>query len=904
MTERPTGTVTFLFTDLEGSTRLWEEHPDAMQDALKRHDGLLQLAVEAHHGYVVKTTGDGIHAAFATADDAVAAAIAAQLAFDAEVWAATGPLKVRMGLHTGAAELRDGDYYGPALNRAARLMATAHGGQIVLSHATEELIRDGLASNVELEDLGEHRLKDLGRTEHVFQVNAPGLPRLFPALHSLDAQRTNLPSQMTSFVGRDAEVDAVTELLAEHRVVTLTGPGGVGKTRLAVAAAANSVDRFPDGTWLVELASIESLPVVDVIASALDIELPRDRAVEDAVVDALGSRSPLLVIDNCEHVMTEVRRVAETLLREAPGVTILATSREGLRVTGEQLYSVPSLDGEAAVRLFVDRAKAVDPTITLDEAQVEAIARVCDRLDGIPLAIELAAARVTMFGIEDLAGRVEQRFRFLTGGRGRVERHQTLRSAIDWSYDLLTAEERVAFTRLSVFPGGCTLEAAEAVLHDDALAEDRVLDVVSSLIDKSLVVVDRGRPVTRYAMLETIRQYAGEALVATGDVEAVRDRYVEWCVGFARAAGRGLYSPDELVWLERVDGEIDNLQVAVAWAVATDATDAAMRIGGAFARQAMARPLLGTAYLAEQAMAVRGFDEHPARARVLAEAAWALYLRGDRDAARELLERSVAEVRAGARFAVAAFTGLLGIEGAIAAWRREGPGEWRGYEVAKDGLQMAEAAGDVLAITGLRTALACQAMLCGHEHEAFEQAERALAEANELRQPTLEAAARYALAMAISTRDPDAAMVLVGEALVELHAIGNDHEHSAALLLLAGLEARHGDIRRGLDAMRTALVHRLGAYREAGPFVGAALFNRVGRPDLVALTEGFWVGHMLRPPPYYAEYQASAAVEARALLGDAEYDTQAAEGSRMDNATFAEHVLVAIDEAIAGLEAE
>jgi predicted ATPase/class 3 adenylate cyclase len=896
----PSGTVTFLFTDLEGSTRLWEEQPEAMRDALQRHDELLTGAVDAHGGYLVKTTGDGIHAAFATADAAVAAAVAGQRSLLDEDWGETGPLKVRMGLHTGAAELREGDYYGPAVNRAARLMAAAHGGQIVLSNATEELVRDDLPPSVSLEDLGEHRLKDLGRTEHVFQVNAPGLPTLFAELQSLDAYRTNLPVQLTSFVGRDADVETVRELVEGHRIVTLTGPGGVGKTRLAISVAAESIDRFADGTWLVELASVEALPVVDVIAGVLGVEVAPARTIEDVLLDTLRSRSALLVIDNCEHVVTEVRRVVETILRDAPGVSILATSREGLRIGGEQLYSVPSLDKNAAARLFVDRAKSVDPTIEADPARSPAIARVCRTLDGIPLAIELAAARVSMFSLDDLAKRVEQRFRLLTGGRGRIERHQTLRAAIDWSYDLLTDDERIAFARLSVFAGGCTLEAAEAVLADDDLARDFVLDMLSSLIDKSLLMVDRSRPETRYAMLQTVRQYGEERLVASGDAEAVRARHVAWCVQFARSAGRGMYSPDEPVWLDRLEAEMDNLQVAVAWAVATDDADAAMRIGGAFPRQAMARPLLGTGYLAEQAMAVRGGDAHPARARVLAEAAYVAFLRTDDAAAEELLDRALAEMRAGAKFAVAAYTHVL----ALKAWRWGRYGDTETYEIAKEGLAMAEAASNQVAVTGLRIAFACQAMLSGREDEALDQAERGLADARRLHQPTLEATGLYALGMARSHRDPIGSIELLRQARDELRMLGIESEHGSALLLIAGLEARHGDARRGLEAMRELMVTRVNTFREAGPFIGGELFNRLGRPDVVASCDGYWTGHGFRPPPYYASFHDPAVVEARAALGEGEFGRHAVAGAAMEFEPFVGGVIDAIDELLAGMPAE
>ena len=440
------------------------------------------------------------------------------------------------------------------------------------------------------------------------------------------------------------------------------------------------------------------------------------------------------------------------ILREAPEVSLLVTSREGLRVPGEQLYSVPSLDDDAAVALFVERATEVDSRFTVDHNDRSAVASLCARLDGVPLAIELAAARARMFNLDELARRVDQRFRLLTGGRGAIERHQTLRAAIDWSFDLLETEERVAFARFSVFAGGTTLEAAEAVVADTDGATDDVLDVLTSLVDKSLLIVDRSRASTRYGMFETIRQYAQERLVDSDDAETVRARHARWYADFARAAGRGLYTPEERAWVERLQAEIDNLQVAVTWSIAANETELAMRFGGSFPRQAMARPFIGTAYLAEQAMHVKGFDEHALRARVMAEAAWACLLRGDGQGAEVLLARAIDAQRHGARYAAAAYTySLIGL-----AW------EWteRAYEIAKEGLERAEAVGDVLGAVGSRIAFASQAMLMERQAEAIEHAERALAEARALRQPTLEMAALYACGLAFSKADPSRAIEL------------------------------------------------------------------------------------------------------------------------------------------------
>ena len=448
----PSGTVTFLFTDIEGSTSLWESAPDGMRAALERHDALVRNAINAHGGHVFSTGGDGLVAVFARAADAMASASQAQAALTAEAWPESAPVRVRMGVHTGEAIERGGDYFGPALNRAARLMAMGHGGQVLVSHATEQLIEESLATGLELVDLGEHRLRDLSRPERIFQLRAPGCDTQFPELRSLDAARTNLPVQLTSFIGREKDVKAVDALLGEHRMVTLTGVGGVGKTRLALQVAAEALDNFPDGVWLLELAPLgEPSRLVEALAAALSVEPIPGKTIEQAILDKVEGSRILLVLDNCEHLLDEARRVVRKLVRAAPRLVVLATSREPLGAPGEQVVPLRSLNSQSSVRLFAERAVAVDASFILGDADREQVTHLCRRLDGIPLAIELAAARVRMFSPAELAEHLDQRFRLLTGGRGAVERHHTLRAAIDWSYDMLAAGERAVFDRLSVF---------------------------------------------------------------------------------------------------------------------------------------------------------------------------------------------------------------------------------------------------------------------------------------------------------------------------------------------------------------------------------------------------------------------------------------------------------------------
>ena len=594
MSELPSGTVTFLFTDIEGSTRLWEEHPGAMQGALARHDKIVREAIEGCGGYVVKTTGDGFHAAFGDGEGAVNAAVAAQVALVAEEWGEVDEVRVRMGVHTGPAVQRDGDYYGTALNRAARLMSVAHGGQIVVSLATSELMRD---SSIELVDLGEHRLRDLGTPERIFQVCHPDLPGEFAPLRSLDAYASNLPLQMTSFVGRGRELVEITKAFDDARVVTLTGVGGVGKTRLAVQMGAELLPRFGDGVWLCELGPIADRSLVpEVVAAALNVQQRPGMSPAESILAACKNRQLLLLLDNCEHLLDAAAAMVEAMVRACPGVSVLATSREGLGVSGERILVVrslglPAADGipgdsveEAdAVRLFCDRAVAARDGFVLDADNVDAVAQICGRLDGIPLAIELAAARVRMMTPGEIAERLDERFRLLTGGaRTAVERHQTLRQAVDWSYDLLAPREQELLNRLGVFAGGFTLDAAESVGAGGAIDAFDVLDGLGQLVDKSLVVADTTPAGTRCRLLETIRQYALERLDDAGETDATRRRHGTWCAGFVAQASAGTRGPDEAAWLDRFEREFDNVRAALTWATGTDNAELAISLVGTF----------------------------------------------------------------------------------------------------------------------------------------------------------------------------------------------------------------------------------------------------------------------------------------------------------------------------------
>jgi predicted ATPase len=495
-----------------------------MRAALAAHDEVLRKVIEAHGGWLFKHTGDGVCAAFASPRSAVDAAVAAQLQLE---------LPVRMGIATGEAELRDGDYFGAALNRVARVMAAGHGDQILLAESTAVLI-----SGVDLVDLGPRRLRDLPTAVGLFQVRAAGLRTDFPPLRALDASPGNLRPAPTSFIGRESEVAELLTTLKAHRLVTLTGVGGVGKTRLALEVAAGLADEFPDGVWLFELAAVADPAVVpDAVAAVLGITQQAGKTVSESVAAALEGRSRLLVFDNCEHMLIAAADLTEAILAQSETVRILATSREGLGVADEQLWPVPSLDTDAgidsaAVNLFVERARSFAPRFSLGNAdEADAVVDICRRLDGIPLAIELAASRMASMTASEVRDRLDHRFRLLVGSRRGLARHQTLRQAVAWSYDHLDDAEKALLVRCSVFAGGLDLQSACAVAASDDPDDYVVLDLLDALVRKSLLVADRSTERTRYSMLETIRQFAEEQLVASGEATEVRTAHARHFAG-------------------------------------------------------------------------------------------------------------------------------------------------------------------------------------------------------------------------------------------------------------------------------------------------------------------------------------------------------------------------------------
>ena len=862
----PAGTIAFLFTDIEGSTKLWEHQPDAMRPALARHDALLRAVIGRHGGHVFKTIGDAFCAAFTAAPDALAAAGECQSVLEAEPWETDTPLRVRMALYVGAAEERDGDYFGQPLNRVARLLAAGHGGQVLVSSTAQKLVHGNLPAGVGLRDMGEHILKDLGRPEHVFQLLAPGLPRDFPPLRSLNSPglRNNLPQQISSFIGRAEEVAHVEALLGRSRLLTLTGMGGTGKTRLALQAAANLLTGEGDGVWLAELAPLADPALVpQAVASALGVRESPGTPLSRTLTEALKEKRLLLVLDNCEHVLAACAALASDLLRACPQVHILATSREALGIAGEQTFRVPSLSvpekkaqtalemaGCGAVHLFTERARSVQPSFAVTDRNAPAVAAVCRRLDGIPLALELAAARVRALSVEEINDRLGGRFRLLTGGsRTALPRQQTLRALIDWSYDLLQPPEKAVLARLSVFAGDWSLEAAEAVCVGDDVEDWEVLDLVTALADKSLLVVEQSGDRMRYRLLESVRQYAADRLAEGGGGPEARARHRDHFLALAEEADAGTRGPEQAAWLDRLESEHDNLRAALDWCREDEAgAEPGLRLARALYRFWRVRGHLaeGRGRLAA-ATGHPGAREHPLeRASALRFASGLEQVQGDLAAARALAEEALAlfesteDARGGA--------GVLLTLGNVALMQDDLAGARAYYE---RGLPLyrrfGELAGVAKALGNLGVVMQAQgdlagAALVGEESLAFFQKEgdaegaaRALSSLGEI---------------AHARGDDDGARARLEETLALYHQIGARSGSLAGSLRLLGMvslrqgrvgEARArvreglalareiGDGRSGTDALEAwaKLCLAQGQAAEAAHVLGAASRSRL-----------------------------------------------------------------------------
>ena len=881
----PSGVVTFLFTDVEGSTRRWEADAEGMRAALSKHDQVLQSAIESHDGFLFSHTGDGVVAAFESPRSAVDAAVDAQRALE---------LPVRMGLATGEAGLRNGDYFGTVLNRAARVMAAGHGGQILVADSTA-----GLLSGVDLVDLGPRRLRDVPNPITVFQLHAPGLQTDFPALRALDTRPGNLRTATTSFIGRESEVGEVQAAVKAHRLVTLTGVGGVGKTRLALEVAASLADEFPDGVWLFELAAVADPGAVpDAVAAVLGITQQPGKTLTDSVAAALEGRVRLLVFDNCEHLLDAAADLNEAILTHSATVTILATSREGLGVADEQLWPVPSLDvgagiDSAAVELFVERARSVAPGFSVAKAdEAAAVVEVCRRLDGIPLAIELAASRMASMTAIEVADRLDQRFRLLVGSRRGPRRHQTLRDAVAWSYDLLEDAEKAVLDRCSVFAGGFDLQSACAVAGFDDSDDYVILDRLDALVRKSLLVADRLSGRTRFSMLETIRQFTEEQLVASGAATEARTAHARHFAGREADVLALWDSPRQRDAYSWFSVELANLRTAFRWAADRGDLDAATAI-------AIYAPFLGIgvenfepiAWAEELIEPARAVD-HPRLAFLYMMASQCWYPGRIEEAVRysDAGQRVIGVGRDEVPFGI---EGLLGTS-YLAIGQPAPMVEWCRAQLLRGR--------DTHGFT--RAVLVLGLTMAGCGEEARVAANGLIEAAEATRNPYALSFALWAYGIACSDADPDRARDAMRRGLMIAQDTGNRGNETHLASNLSRVEAQYGDPLAALDYVTVAIRN----YHDSGSSmlirwplaVLAAFFDRLGRYEPAATLAGFAVDPMTAATVLEVN---TAIAHLREILGDPAYESLAGAGEMMTTAAMVTYAYDQIDQARAELNA-
>jgi predicted ATPase/class 3 adenylate cyclase/DNA-binding CsgD family transcriptional regulator len=858
MPELPRGTVTFLFTDIEGSTALWERDRIAMREAVDRQLAILQSLIAAHHGVLYKTIGDGTQVAFASAEDALRTALASQRAILAEAWGELGPIRVRMALHAGEAipDAR-GDYLAAPLNRLSRLLAAGHGSQILLAQTVQQLTRGALPAGTELRDLGEHRLRDLLEPERVYQLVHPDLPGDFPLLRSLDARPHNLPRQPTPFLGREREVGEVADLLRrdDTQLLTLVGPGGTGKTRLALQVAAEVLEDFTDGVFFVPLAPLADPDLVlPTIAATLGLRDEGSQPLIERLEEYLTTKQLLLALDNLEHLAAAAPAVGE-LLTASAGVKVLATSRMPLRLRAEREYAVPplglprrkppptleQLSQYEGIRLFIDRAQAVKADFVIDNANAPAVAEICWRLDGLPLAIELAAARVRMLSPQAMFTRLEQRLPMLTGGaRDAPERQRTLRNTIAWSYDLLEPEEQALFRCLAVFAGGCTIEAVETVANADGSLD--VFGGLERLVEQSLLRQEEGLTgEPRFTMLETIREFGLEQLAGSGEGKVMQRRHAEHYLTLVEAVELALWGPDAVAWLDRLEIEHDNLRAALRWATGRGEAEIALRLGAALSRfwQVHAHLSEGLKWLeralarttdASSATRARALDAagHLARDRADYDRAWAFYeeslelrreledrrgtalalnnlgvvaqLRGDFDHAVALHEESLALFRTlgderGVALSLLTMGTMAQLQGDLT----------RATAHYEESLALFQAFGDTRGIAGVLSSLGTLASSRGDfaaADELYVECAVLFRELGDSRD--IAACLSNQAGIARDRGDLDRATALARESLVLFHELSDHRGLAACLELISSANAAQGQPERGIRLLAAA----------------------------------------------------------------------------------------------------
>jgi predicted ATPase/class 3 adenylate cyclase len=870
----PSGVVTFLFTDIEGSTRRWESDADAMRAALAGHDKVLRAAIEAHDGFLFSHSGDGVVAAFASPRAAVDAAVDAQRELQ---------LPVRMGIATGEAELRDGDYFGTVLNRAARVMAAGHGGQILVADSTA-----GLLSGVALLNLGPRRLRDVPNRITLYQLQAAGLRLDFPPLRTIDPNPGNLRPTVGRLVGRDAEVDAIAAELRLHRLVTLTGVGGVGKTRLALEVATMLSDEFPDGVWVFELASVaDPAAVPAAVASVLGITQQPGKTVSESLATVLDGRVRLLVIDNCEHVVDAAAELVEAILAQSATVRILATSREGLGVVGERLRRVPSLEVKAATELFVERAQS----FSTDEST--AVEEVCRRLDGIPLAIELAASRMESMTATEVRDRLDHRFKLLVGARRGLERHQTLRQAMAWSYDLLDDAERSLLQRCSVFAGGFGLQSGCAVAGYEDSDEYAVLDLLDALVRKSLLVADRSAGRTRYSMLETIRQFAEEQLLASGEIDDARSAHAHHYAGKEADILTLWDGPGQREAYSWFTAELANLRTAFRWAADRADLDDAARIASYAAFLGYCVENYEAVAWAEELIESANAANHSRLAFLCAMAALGWFV-GPVESAVRYCEVGQAALRSGPIDMPFGLDGMMATS-YLAVGQPDRAVEWLRAQLASGR--------DAHAQVNIRATLSMSLTIAGREEEAIAAAEGLVDLAETIGNPYTLSLALMADGFAWRSADPDRALRSMTRGLGIAHDSGNRFNESHLTANLAQLDVERGDPLAALEHIGLAIryMHDSGNITTVrSPLANfAILLNRLEHYEAAATIAGF-----ARSALTAASFPKidTAIAHLRQVLGEVGYESLAGEGAAMTNAEMVAYAYDQIDQARVELE--
>ena len=832
------GTLTFLFTDLVASTRTWEESPAGMRTAMERHDRIVSRCLKRHHGEDAGRAGDSLLAVFQRAGDAAACALELQRKFASEPWPPQTKLTVRIALHSGEVQRRQGRYYGQALNRCARLLAAGHGGQVLISQATEQLLVDELPARAALWDLGLHQLKDLRRPEHVFQLVDLDHPQEFAPILSMPRAVTNLPSQLTAFIGREDELKQLQDMRRRTRMLTLTGPGGAGKTRLALELAAQLVGEAADGVWLVELDPLSDPTLVpQAVATGLGLKEQPGRRMADTLIDHARQRQLLLVLDNCEHLVEPTARLAAELLKGCEHLSVLATSREPLKVPGELTWRVPPLTLDESLRLFADRARSHDPRFQLTDDNLEVVGRICKHLDFIPLAIELAAARVTLMPPDEILQHLESRFALLTGGsRTAARRLRTLKAAMDWSYELLPQAQKRLFRRVSVFAGRFSLDAVNAVCTDSGLNREVALDLLAELVDKSLVMADAGR----YRLLETVRTYGRERHVEAHETDATQARLGAYVLGLAESRTPGELGP----WLNRLDAVYDDIRNTLSWSVAAN-PELGIRIAVALTIFWQLR-----AHASEPRQFIRDLLERAPpdfalHAAALYLAGYFAYLQLDFAAARELLTSALEEARG-----------------------------------AEDWLVVARA----LEVTGL-VSTATGAL------EASQAAlDEGLALARKLREPQLEAGILQQLGILASVRpDLPLARSLLEQAIALRRVLGRADEASSSLTFLAAVTLLQGDaqtarrcIAESLELGRTLSDRRVAFAIDVLACLTAAEGDAERAVLLAGAASAMHESSGNTPPRVWDDFMSSFLERARDAVGPQTVQAASEAGRRMD----------------------